>query len=343
MSNRILVATKTAKNFLTIKNCVTKYEVIPSYGIEDAIKKAINGKYSLIIIDKEINNSCPFGSLLNFFSQLDVLKVIPIILFENNNNKLYFDNFGFKKRTGYNCEQLQENIDKLVKENEIPFKQEENVANFVQSLILALERRDNYSRNHSARVSKFAKMIAENMGLDNKTIEIIEIAGLFHDIGKIGVPDKILLKPDKLDDDEFAVIKTHPIISEQICKPIKSFEPLLPIIRGHHERYDGRGYPDGKKGDEICLEARIVAVADAFDALTSNRAYRQAFSTERVINILKDGSGTQWDKQIIDSFLENFDETKIKEILRPKKFQKKENLLSGTIFDRSNHGGLGNV
>jgi len=166
-----------------------------------------------------------------------------------------------------------------------------------------VETRDSETRGHSERVSLLGEVIAEEMGLSEKEITQIRTAGLFHDIGKIGVPDSILLKEGPLTDEEFLQIKKHPAEGEKILSTYSPFSELLPIVRGHHERIDGRGYPDGLSGAELSIGARIIAVADAFDAMVSNRKYRKGLGLERAVEELIRGKDRQFDACIVDAFL----------------------------------------
>ena len=166
-----------------------------------------------------------------------------------------------------------------------------------------VEAKDPYTRGHSDRVSEFAVLIGTKMGLDEKTIHILKIGGLFHDIGKIGIPDSILLKESKLSDDEYSQIKNHPTIGAHILGNATVFQDIIPIVKYHHERYDGRGYPSQLAGTDIPLIARITAVADAFDAMTSKRTYRDSLPIEKVKEEIERCSGTQFDPEIAKLFL----------------------------------------
>jgi len=174
------------------------------------------------------------------------------------------------------------------------------------SLAEALEAKDIYTRGHSERVSKYSVQIATLMNLPTKDIEIIKKGGLLHDIGKIGVREDILLKPGRLTDEEMEHVRSHPKRGFEICQRLKSLEDALTCIRFHHERYDGGGYPDGLKGDQIPLYGQILAVADSFDAMTTNRPYRKALSTATAIKIFEDeiNSG-QWNPDIVRIFLKS--------------------------------------
>lgn len=168
----------------------------------------------------------------------------------------------------------------------------------------AIESRDPYTGDHCTRLAEYAGLTAQALGLSAKEIETIRLGAALHDVGKIVVPDEILKKPDKLTPDEFAVIKQHCYSGDQICKRVSFLQAVYPIVYHHHERYDGRGYPDGIAADRVPLGARIVAVADAYDAMTSDRPYRKAMSREEAEAILRDGAGSQWDPQIVEAFLE---------------------------------------
>jgi putative nucleotidyltransferase with HDIG domain len=174
----------------------------------------------------------------------------------------------------------------------------------LESLATALEARDEYTRGHSQRVCEVSMMIGELVGLGAEAMEELRIGTILHDIGKIGVPDAILNKRSRLTDDEFAVMKSHPVIGYEICKPLMLSEGVLMIIRNHHEKLDGSGYPDGLKGGELPLSLRIVCVADAFDAMSSRRPYRSVMDTATVLAELSKGAGTQFDPVVVESLKE---------------------------------------
>lgn len=179
------------------------------------------------------------------------------------------------------------------------------------SLAGALEAKDFYTHGHSERVSELTVKIGKAFELDDRELEAMRRGGLLHDIGKIGVKESILLKPGKLTDEEMAHIRTHPTRGYDICAPLKSLEPCLPIIRSHHERMDGKGYPDELMGDEIPLVARITAIADAFDAMTTDRPYRKGVPAETALAIFKNeiNSG-QWDPECVRILIEMMSQTR---------------------------------
>ena len=195
-------------------------------------------------------------------------------------------------------------------------KLEQAYLDMIQTLRYTVEAKDLYTRGHSDRVSEYSVLIGEKLGLSEDELKTLRIGGLFHDIGKIGIPDKILLKTEKLTDDEYSEIKNHPSIGAHILGASSVFNNIIPIVKHHHERYDGRGYPSGLNGEEIPYMARIAALADTFDAMTSKRSYRNALELNVVVQEIERCKGTQFDPQISDIFLDilknEFD--KIKEI-----------------------------
>jgi putative two-component system response regulator len=162
----------------------------------------------------------------------------------------------------------------------------DNAKNLIITLANVIEAKDKYTDGHTRRVGQICHAIGIKLNLDDHRLLQLETAGIVHDIGKVGVPEIILNKPGKLTDEEFAIMKRHSVIGETICKPLNSLQSCLDPIRHHHEKLNGSGYPDGLKGDELSLESRIIAVADIFDALYSDRPYRARMPLEKVREIL---------------------------------------------------------
>lgn len=173
----------------------------------------------------------------------------------------------------------------------------------VEALNSTIDAKDHYTFNHSSRVAKLSSQLAEAFGLEEKVTKEIKHAASIHDIGKIGIEENILNKNGKLTDDEYELIKKHPVIGVRIIQSIPFLEEAIPVILHHHERYDGKGYPEGIEGENIPLVARIVGVADAVDAMMSDRPYRAALSIDNVLKELKDKSGTQFDNKVVDLIL----------------------------------------
>ena len=197
---------------------------------------------------------------------------------------------------------LSQEVEKKTEENEKLFM------HVVHSLADAIDAKDTYTNGHSGRVAKYSKEIARRYGYSEKAQSDIYMMGLLHDVGKIGVPDAVINKPAKLTDEEFAMIKNHPAMGSRILKNIKEMPALATGARWHHEKYGGGGYPDGLSGNDIPEEARIIAVADAYDAMSSRRSYRDVLPQEVVRGEIEKGKGTQFDPKFADIMLSMIDE-----------------------------------
>ncbi len=176
----------------------------------------------------------------------------------------------------------------------------DSLAAAVEALMTAIEARDADLRRHSERVARYAVQVARGLDFDDLAHQQIYLGSLLHDIGNIGIPDSILLKPSGLTSWEFDEMKLHGIIGETICRPIPDLFPALPLIRSHHEKLDGTGYPDGLSGDKIAVAVRVLSVTDVYDTLRCERAYRDAFSHDQAIEILQqEAQRGWWDPQIV--------------------------------------------
>ncbi len=177
----------------------------------------------------------------------------------------------------------------------------ENAETVLFSLALSIEAKDPYTEGHCDRLSKYSVALAERLGLPEELRVALRRAGVVHDVGKVAVPEHILLKPGPLTPEEWKVMKQHPVVGERICAPLKSFRHVLPIIRHHHEKLDGSGYPDGLKGEEIPLTARILQTVDIYDALTTNRPYRKALSPKETFAVMQEEvKRGWWDGFVVD-------------------------------------------
>ena len=210
---------------------------------------------------------------------------------------------------------LKENLEIQVKERtkevvEQKEKMQKLSFEVTKALTGTIDAKDTYTNGHSNRVAEYSRMLALALGKSEERAESIYYAALLHDIGKIGIPDTIINKPGKLTDEEFAIIKQHPVIGSEILKSIESMPEVSVGARWHHERYDGKGYPDGLKGEAIPEIARIICVADAYDAMTSNRSYRKYLAQDVVREQIVQGRGTQFDRVVADKMLEIIDNDK---------------------------------
>ncbi len=206
------------------------------------------------------------------------------------------------KKHGTNAANIEEElINQFHNENILS---SDHLLEVVSSLAAAIDAKDTYTKGHSSSVSRYSEALARAINLPSNEVERIKLGAMLHDVGKIGIPEQILRKPTALSDDEWQIMRQHPAIgADKVLKPNKSLHDLIPMVKYHHEHIDGSGYPYGLKGDEIPQSARIVAIADAFHALISDRPYRKGLSVTKACEILKMGAGVQWDKDLIRQFI----------------------------------------
>ncbi|SHH41156.1 HD domain-containing phosphohydrolase [Tepidibacter thalassicus] len=251
--------------------------------------------------------SLVFLYITNQISSTINFKIKSIV---NQINLISRGNYSIKLNSDTKIEELNilsnsvNNLSQTIKE-----KIDENNKNYIEiieAIMTSLELKDSYTVGHSKRVAKYSKKIAQKLNLKN--IREIEVAALIHDVGKIGIPESILNKPGKLTEEEFNVIKTHPEKGYKILEKISYMNNIKHMVRFHHERIDGKGYPLGLKGNDIPFESKIIAVADAFDAMTSDRCYRSKFNIDQAIDILIKNKNSQFDPIIVDCFVEILNE-----------------------------------
>ncbi|MCG8686248.1 MAG: response regulator [Desulfobacterales bacterium] len=240
---------------------------------------------------------------------------IPFIVMSSNSDRGHMQRMLRRGAQAYlvkpfNIDQLTILVDKmlsdqfvmLLKDRERLDSERKMMLSTITSLVNALEARDSYTKGHSTAVAGIAASLAELAGASKNEVQSVLIGGHLHDIGKIGISDSVLLKPDRLTREEFEIIKQHPDIGANILSPIDSLADIIPMVRCHHERIDGKGYPNGLKGSKIPLWARLAAVADTFHALTSNRPYRTGMKVENALQIIEDVKGTQLCPDCVDLF-----------------------------------------
>ena len=261
--------------------------------VDDGIPLMINGNGN-----KGSTMAVPLTIKANVFGAL--------VLFINDSGRnfskkdLYFMNFLLKKASS-----LVENF--ALYENIF-----ENLVSSLYAFVETIEARDPYTKEHSHRVSLYAMSIAGTMGCKPEEVDKLNVSSLLHDIGKIGTPDHILLKPGPLSDEEFNIIKKHPITGSNIIGHFGMWFDEQIIIKHHHEKFDGAGYPDGLKGEDIPLLSRILSVADVYDALTSDRSYRKRMQEDDALNIIRKNSGIQFDPKVVNAFFDSYRQNKIR-------------------------------
>jgi putative nucleotidyltransferase with HDIG domain len=305
-----------------ISNLWAKYGQNIIVGVKDKKYdiKRIKEEIKSILFENEIKIKVKIG-ILELTPNLNVRETLPFLIeslekseqeekiFKKEEIPVYLPKRSKEKESIFSLyldaeeknRQLLSIIEKLKEEEK---KTKEAYLELISSLISALESKDPYTEGHSQRVCKYALLLAGKLGLEEEEKEKIKKAALLHDLGKIGIPDRILHKKGKFTEEEFAIIKEHQVLGVKILEPIKEMKEILPYILHHHENFDGSGYPHGLAGDFIPLGARIIAVADIFDALTTGRDYKDAFTVEKTIQELKNLKGKKLDPHLVDKFIE---------------------------------------
>ena len=207
-------------------------------------------------------------------------------------------------RLGSNFNDMAGNIEALVRRLKQALRQNQELfLETIKTLAAAIDAKDPYTHGHSERVSSFSMAISRHLGLGQEEVFRVHIAAILHDVGKLGIRESILNKPGGLSDEEFDIMRQHPSIGAQIMSPIRMLKDIIPGIRNHHETWNGKGYPDQLKGEEIPMVARIIGIADTFDAMTTTRPYQQAMTLDYVLDKMRSMSGTRFDPVVIDAFI----------------------------------------
>ena len=289
--------------------------------ISDALVEALS-RLSQLLTNEELHKIVEItqnNSLFEYFAKLDnkLISLINVPLLTADNSVIGYAVVMHRHETGHNHPSIYSPKDlkhltlfahqaALLLDNtrlKIEQGKKETYIKTIASLVSAIDEKDIYTQNHSQRVAKITVEFSKAMGLPGDIVEKLHYGALLHDIGKIGVPDSILNKPTSLNNGEFDVVKEHPVKGVRILAPMELDSIVLDIIKYHHERFDGRGYPNGLKGEKIPLAARIVSIVDAWDAMNSDRAYRSRLSQEQILTELEKGKGTQFDPFLAGEFI----------------------------------------
>ncbi len=315
-----VLATKTGSKILIVDDNPTNVELISVQlrPFNYDIRKAFEGEEALSLVKKDPPDLILLDLMMPRMSGYEVCKIlkndpatrmIPIVIVTALRElddkikaiELGADDFLMKP---YNKLELTTRVKSLLRIKEL-YDDLDSSESIVFTLAETLEAKDVYTRGHSERVARYSVLIGRQMKLNDTELRDLRRGTLLHDIGKVGVKDSVLNKESKLTPEELAHIRTHPARGFEICKRLRSFKNVLPIIRSHHERIDGRGHPDGLKGDQIPLLAKICSIADAFDAMTSNRPYRRGISPEQAADIFeREIDSGQWDPTILKIFID---------------------------------------
>jgi len=269
---------------------------------ENTIGWVVKNKKSLYIKDLEKNKHFSIKETIDY--NIKQLLIVPIIIENKVIGVISLDNVFYIKDIINLLESFSEHAAVAINNARLYQKIQDSYFEIVKALAQAIEAKDPYTHGHSERVMQYAVLIAQKLGLPKEKKESLKYAAILHDIGKIGVRGIVLNNPNGLTVEEYDEIKKHPLVGEGIIKPIELLQPIRPLIRHHHEWYNGKGYPDGLSGENIPLGARILAVADAYDAMKSDRPYRKALTKEVIIQEFERGNGTQFEPKIVKIFLE---------------------------------------
>lgn len=300
---------------------LSKFTLLKYNTLQKAYNIISTQKQHILIVDISNISSKDFNILKNIRKENNDLYIILVL--DSNETSIPLDKLNEFSVQGY-CEknsklnQLSLFIETAIKSieqmkmiktmnEELLASKEQLVKSYLETIEIlryTVEAKDTYTRGHSERVSEYSVLIGKKLGLPQSDLKTLKIGGLFHDIGKIGIADSILMKTGKLTNSEYNEIKKHPIIGKNILSNASIFQDIIPIVLYHHERYDGKGYPEGLRGNDIPLLARIVCVADSFDAMTSKRSYRDVLDYDYVKNEIKSQSSTQFDPVIATTFLD---------------------------------------
>jgi len=270
---------------------------------ENTIGWVVKNKKTLYIKDLEQDKRFLKKETMDY--KIKQLLMVPIVIEGEVKGVINLDNnTSFTTDTINLLKSFSEQAAVAINNAHLYQKIQDNYFEIIKALAQAIEAKDPYTYGHSERVMKYAVLIAQKLGLQEREKESLRYAAILHDIGKIGVRGIVLNNPRGLTSEEYDEIKKHPLIGEGIIKPIELLQPIRPLIRHHHEWNNGKGYPDGLSGENIPLGARILAVADAYDAMKSDRPYRKALTEETAIRELRQGGGTQFEPKIVEVFLE---------------------------------------
>ena len=305
---KVLAVDDSQENLELIKALlsVAGYEVVTASNGEEALVLVEKESPDLILIDATMPkmNGFEVCTLLKSKEETRLLPVLLVTPVQETEYKIRGFEAGvddFVHRP-INSVELLARVRSLVRTKRLN-DQLVNVENIILALATAIEAKDPYTEGHVDRVASYALILGRETGLAPWELQLLRKAAILHDVGKIGVNESILLKPGSLSADEFNHMKSHTVIGERICRPLQQDRLILEVIRHHHERYDGKGYPDGLAGEGIPIAARIMAVVDAYDALTSDRPYRGRLSQEQAVQILKQEAGKQFDPKIATAFV----------------------------------------
>jgi putative two-component system response regulator len=306
MNATVLVADDNEANLELLSGMlsVAGYQVVCARNGDQAMNAVLEGTVDIALLDVVMPGRSGFSACQQIKSN-DRTRLTPVVLvtsLTDTDDRIHgimcgADDFLNKP---VNKHELLARVQSLVRMKS--FTDElENAETVLFSLATSIEVKDPYTEGHCERLSEYSVTLGRQIGLSDELQVALRRAGIVHDIGKVAVPEHILLKPGPLTEDEWKIMKQHPVVGERICRPLKTFRHVLPIIRHHHEKLDGSGYPDGLRGDEIPITARVLQTVDIYDALTTDRPYRKALPPQEAISrIRKEVESGWWDGSLVD-------------------------------------------
>jgi cyclic di-GMP phosphodiesterase len=288
------------KSFLQNQN----YEVFVTGDRETALRQCLRLQPDLVILHDALPQIDGF-ELCRRLKENSLNQLIPVVLIKPSSDPAdIFRGFHAGAADVWGtCTSVEEGLSRVQVLLRLRNYIDEQAKQVVLSLATSIEAKDSFASGHSSRMVKYAVQLGETLGMKDEELQELQIACLLHDVGKVAVPDGILLKPAPLSAEEMEIVRRHPVIGENICAPLRSLRSILPVIRHHHERMDGSGYPDRLHGDQIPLSVRVLQVADIYDALTSDRPYRLALSSDEALQILHHEATRGWlDTSLVREF-----------------------------------------
>lgn len=303
----ILIVDDQLENIQTIRDILgeSRYRILEANNGVEALKTVVEEAPDLILLDAlmPVMDGFETAKIIRSNSETKLIPIIMITALDSLQDRVKGLESGvddFITRP-FNIVELRARIKNLLRLRE-SLNELENAEQVIFTLAKAVEAKDKYTEGHCNRLANLAESMGKFLNLPENDTIVLRRGGFLHDIGKIAISDQILLKPGPLTKEEFEIIKKHPVIGEEICSPLKTLRPVLPVIRYHHERFNGQGYPEGLAGQNIPLHARIVGLVDCYDSLTTHRPYRRALTHEQALEICdKETKRGLWDPELFES------------------------------------------
>jgi putative two-component system response regulator len=308
VTGTILVADDQAPNRELLEELLSEqgFKVITAPDGTSALEQLANTPVDLVLLDVMMPHMSGFAVChkIKSNSETDLIPVVLVTALSDKQDRLEGIKAGaddFLTRPVDRTELLAR-VRSLLK-LKLRTDELERAESVLFSLARSIESKDPYTHGHCERLAEYSVRLGEQVGLSEDQLTALRRAGVVHDIGKVAIPDAVLLKPGRLTEEEWKIIRQHPVVGERICAPLRSFRLVLPIIRHHHEKYNGSGYPDGLRGEAIPVEARVLQIVDVFDALTTERPYKNAFSSADALQTMREEVAKGWwDPKIFERF-----------------------------------------